>query len=238
LFVIASGLVVFGICLAAGTASVELTETSLQKSIAVSIVNKITSFLIVSFMGVNELGEHIRTQSLRGRILVYDTNATFIRNLMLPVVRQFVPSLYMGFPSGYFVGYNNIGSLNGTYVLTETLYVGAPNRTRYYTDPLGAPILNVPGSTTVYNSTLRPWYQQCVAAKAPIFSTIYSFANIRVRGKDGPLFVRFSHICSLSGSRRLCPSLSICSRRRFIRWASRWTCAPRGPFRRIATFAA
>ncbi len=223
LFVLASGLVVFGICLAAGTSSVALTEASLQRSIAVSIVNEVISFLTTAYTGVNELGEQLRLSALRGYLSIRDTNATRIREVMLPIVRQFVPSLYIGFPTGYFVGYNNIGSANGEFVLTQSLFVGAPNRTRYFTDPLGEPLANIPNSTAMFNSSLRPWYRQCAQAKAPRFTDVYTFANIAVRKLLFLICVFLSNICSLWASRRRSPFLRICSLLRFTAWTCRRT---------------
>ncbi len=178
--VLASGLAVFGICFTAGRSSVAVTEVSLQESIAVSIVREVTNFLVSSYAGVNVLGEQLRIAALSNVVAIRDTNAKNIRTFILPVVRQFVPSLYIGFPSGYFVGYNNLDSTNRSFILTETLEVGGANRTRYIIDALGAPVASIAHTESVFNASERPWYQDCARAGAPVFSSIYSFVNIKV----------------------------------------------------------
>jgi hypothetical protein len=48
--------------------------------------------------------------------------------------------------------------VNGSFILTESVS-GAPIRSRFFTDAFGAPLLMMANSTSVFNATLRPWYQ-------------------------------------------------------------------------------
>ncbi len=181
---LASGLAVFGICLTAGRSSVAVTETSLQKAIAISIIREVLHFLASSYSGVNVLGEQLRVAALSKVVTIRDFEAASIRRFILPVVRQFVPSLYIGFPSGYFVGYNNIDSVNGSFVLTETLQAASLNRSRFIIDAIGAPVASIANSVSMFNASERPWFQDCAKAAAPVFSSVYSFVNIKVSWRE------------------------------------------------------
>ena len=152
-------------------------------------MRELNNWLTRSYHGVNEYAEQLRFSASFGLLNLTEGSVSQIRRINLPIVRQFVPSLYLGFSTGYFVGFNNLGSVNGSFILTQSV-VGAPIRSRFWTDAFGAPVQLIPNTTQAFNSTLRPWYKAAASSGLPLFTAVYSFANIRALGITAtmPLF--------------------------------------------------
>jgi hypothetical protein len=226
LFVLASGLIVFGICFGAGLSSVDFVVDDLETSISDAIVRELNNWFTSAYHGVNEYAEQLRISALYGLLNLTEQSVIDMRRINLPVVRQFVPSLYMGFKTvkqakkskrkknvskpkkkGYFVGYNNLGSADGSFVLTQSLS-GVAVRSRYLTDALGFPTMLMPNTTRVYNSTLRPWYIMGATTQLPSFTSVYSFVNIRLLSFN--LALEFA-ICSCVLIVVVCVCIFVCA---------------------------
>jgi hypothetical protein len=125
--------------------------------------------------GGQHTGRGIRLAALRGSFNLTEDDHEKLRAVILPIARQFAPSLYLGYnPSGFFMGYTRAGR-NTTYDLLESKR-GESRRYTYTTDVTGTPLFTYANST--YNATLRPWFQACFNARgAPLFTDVYVFAG-------------------------------------------------------------
>ena len=181
LCVLTVGLVIFGISYAAGTSGVVAVEADLRLSIMRSIENELTSFVKSAFDGVTVLAERLRLDAIRRSAAISSQSFESYRAFLFPIARQFAPTMYIGFPDGFFLGYSRLGpqaQANESYVLIESAF-GRELQQDFYIDATGAPVEQY--GSRFYNSTLRPWYQQAQTG-LPIFTSVYAFTRVQALG--------------------------------------------------------
>lgn len=176
--IISVGLIIFGISYSAGTTGILLLETQARSIILGSINGQLEGLVTTAFYAVHTLSEELRLAALRGTVNLTDANYQSIRPYILPLARQFCATLYLGFPTGYFLGYSRVG-LNSSYGLVQS-DLGVLVQRDWTIDPIGEPVTNY--GQRSYDARRRPWYQSAIASGVSQLTAVYNFTRTPALG--------------------------------------------------------
>lgn len=156
-----------------GQKAVNLLAYQLQNRVTAQVIEELENYLETPHL-VNQ----INADSTKIGQLTLDNRSAIERHIWQQIrLFQSVNSIYLGTTAGEVIGIDREDRERLVLKVTEDF----PQRNFYLLDPQGNRTQQIEEQTR-YDARTRPWYKAAIEQNKPIWSEIYSFANMKALG--------------------------------------------------------